>query len=65
MKQLARKPLLSSSLLAIPLWIVLDNFIVAIAAALLIGFLISMSYSLWVLNRKPEHEQKPLPRERE
>jgi hypothetical protein len=45
MKQLARKPLLSSFLLAIPLWIVLDNFIVAIAVALLIGFLISKQES--------------------
>jgi hypothetical protein len=65
MKQLARKPLVSSFLLAIPLWIVLDNFIVAIAVALLIGFLISMSYSLWVMNRKPDPKQESFQRERE
>src|SRR5690554_6240285 len=50
MKQLARKPLLSAFLLAIPLWIVFDNYIVAISVALLVAFLVSMSYALYRLN---------------
>ncbi len=54
MKQLARKPLLLSLLLSLPLWIALDNYIVALAAGLLIGFLVSMCYSLWVLDKKKD-----------
>jgi len=52
MKRLLRRPLLSGVLLSLPLWIVLDNFIVAISIALLVSFLISMSYSLYLMNRK-------------
>ncbi|MYN14029.1 hypothetical protein GSY71_12860 [Pusillimonas sp. TS35] len=57
MKQLARKPLLLSLMLSLPLWIVFDNFLVAIMAGLLIGFLVSMCHSLWVLKQKQDPDQ--------
>lgn len=56
MKQLARKPLLLSFLLSLPLWIVFDNYIVAASVGLLVGFFITMCFSLWKLNRKPKQK---------
>ena len=52
MKQLLQKPLLSAFLLSLPLWIVFNNYIVAIAVGLLVAFLASMCHSLYLMNRK-------------
>jgi hypothetical protein len=52
MKQLVRRPLLLAFLLSLPLWVVFNNYIVALIVALLVSFLISMSISLYVLNKK-------------
>ena len=57
MKQLARKPLLLSLLLSLPLWVVFDNYLVAIITALLLGFLVSMCHSLWVLRQRGKADQ--------
>lgn len=46
MKQILNRPLLFGFLLSVPLWMLLDNFIVALMAALLIAFLLSMIHSL-------------------
>src|SRR5690606_29558825 len=54
MTQLAKKPLFLSFLLAIILWFVFDNFVVAAAVGLLAGFLTSMLYSLYVLKQHNE-----------
>lgn len=52
MKPLLHKPLLMAFLLSLPLWVILNNFIIAITVGLLVGFLISMCYSLYLMNRK-------------
>lgn len=57
MNQLVRRPVLLSFLLSLPLWIVFNNYIVALIVGLLTGFLISMCHSLWVINQK-KNEQK-------
>ncbi|PLC49332.1 hypothetical protein CR159_13595 [Pollutimonas subterranea] len=55
MKQLARKPFFLALLMSLPLWIVFNNFIVAIMVALLVAFLISMCYSLYTIKQaKPK-----------
>ena len=60
MKDLARAPALLSLLLSIPLWLILDNFIVALMVALLISFMIAMCHSLLVLkNQTPEKQDRP------
>lgn len=59
MKQLAQKPLFLSLLLAIVLWFVFDNFVVAAAVGLLTGFMVSMLHSLHVLKRESEQAQQP------
>jgi hypothetical protein len=51
MKQLVRKPFFLAMLLSIPLWIVFNNFIVAVMVALFSAFLVSMCHSLYVVNR--------------
>ncbi|WP_167670874.1 hypothetical protein [Allopusillimonas ginsengisoli] len=56
MKQLARKPLLLSFLLSLPLWIVFNNYVVALICALLVGFFVSMCCSLWVLHNKDKQK---------
>lgn len=71
MKQLLRKPLLLAFLLSLPLWIVFNNYIVAIMVALLVAFLLSMCYSLFLLSKgkpgnqanteQPEPEKPDLP----
>lgn len=53
MKQLIRKPLLLAVLLSLPLWVVFNNYLVAITVALLCGFLASMCYTLYVLRGGP------------
>ncbi|MGP1613825.1 MAG: hypothetical protein ACTS5Y_01990 [Pollutimonas bauzanensis] len=47
MKQLLRKPLAFALLLSLPLWVVFDNYLVAIMVALLVAFLLSMCYTLY------------------
>ncbi|KAA0889463.1 hypothetical protein [Pusillimonas sp. ANT_WB101] len=57
MNQLVRRPLLLSFLLSLPLWIVFNNYIVAIIVALLAGFLVSMCHSLWVINQQKDRQK--------
>ncbi|MFT0545020.1 hypothetical protein ACMHYO_01535 [Allopusillimonas ginsengisoli] len=57
MNQLVRRPLLLSFLLSLPLWIIFNNYIVALIVGLLAGFLVSMCHSLWVINQQ-KNEQK-------
>ena len=45
------RPLLLALLLSLPLWIVVGNYLVAIIAALLLAFLMSMCNALRVLNK--------------
>ncbi|WP_178372284.1 hypothetical protein [Pollutimonas bauzanensis] len=55
MKQLLRKPLAFALLLSLPLWVVFNNYLVAIMVALLVAFLLSMCYALYILKkRKPD-----------
>lgn len=56
MKQLANKPLLLSLILALALWFVLDNFVIALAVGLLLGFLISMLRALYVFKHQTPAE---------
>ncbi|HUG59440.1 MAG TPA: hypothetical protein VL002_14495 [Candidimonas sp.] len=51
MKQLVRKPFFLALLLSIPLWVVFNNYIVAIIVALLVAFLLSMCHSLFLLSK--------------
>lgn len=51
MKQLVRKPFFLALLLSLPLWIVFNNYIVAIIVALLVAFLLSMCHSLYLLSQ--------------
>ncbi|MFA7669944.1 MAG: hypothetical protein WCX93_11395, partial [Burkholderiaceae bacterium] len=50
------RPLLLALILSLPLWVILGNFIVALIAALLLSFLLSMYNALRILNRK-KHER--------
>ncbi len=52
MKQILNRPLLLAFILSLPLWIVFGNYVVAIIAALLVAFLLSMSNALRVLQRR-------------
>ena len=58
MKDLVRAPALLSLLLSIPLWFILDNFLVALMVALLASFLIAMCHSLLVLKRQAPNERE-------
>ncbi|PLC54470.1 hypothetical protein CR155_06740 [Pollutimonas nitritireducens] len=59
MKQLASKPFFLALLMSVPLWIVFNNFIVAIMVALLVAFLISMCYSLYTIKQgKPAADER-------
>lgn len=51
MKQLVRKPFFLALLLALPLWIIFNNFIVAMMVALLVAFFIAMCHSLYVMKQ--------------
>lgn len=51
MKQLLNHPFLLAMILSLPLWVVLGNFIVAVIAALLVSFLLSMFNALRVMKR--------------
>ena len=57
MKQLVRKPLLLAFLLSLPLWIVLDNYLVSLIVSLLVAFLASMCVSLWALKDARNHDE--------
>ncbi len=55
MKQIINRPFLLALFLSLPLWIVFGNFIVALMAALLFSFLLSMANALLTMrNRKPD-----------
>lgn len=57
MKQLLRKPFLLTLILSLPLWILLNNYIVAICVALLFAFLLSMIDSIIAIQRQRRLEQ--------
>ncbi|NYT62639.1 hypothetical protein H0A66_09980 [Alcaligenaceae bacterium] len=66
MKQLVRKPFALALILSLPLWIVFNNYIVAIIVALLVSFFLSMCHSLYLLSQgeasaKPGQQTPPLP----
>lgn len=48
---LASRPLMLAACLLLPAWFMLDNFVVALAASLLLAFFIAMLRSLWLLRR--------------
>ena len=58
MKQILNRPLVLALILALPLWITFNNFIVAIIAALLVSFLLSMFNALRALQRKRADESR-------
>jgi len=58
MRQLANRPVFLALLLAIPLWFVLDNFIVAAMVALLVAFFVAMVHSLRVLNKGEQRTEE-------
>ena len=59
MKQLLRKPFLLTLILSLPLWIALNNYIVAFSVALLVSFLLSMIDSIIVIQRQRRTMQHP------
>lgn len=61
MKQLLNHPFLLALLLSLPLWIMLGNYIVALIAALLLAFLLSMYNALRVLNRRKKEQETGAP----
>lgn len=64
MKQLANKPFLLSLILALALWFALDNFVIALALGLLLGFMISMLRALYVVkHHTPAEPSVPMPSE--
>lgn len=62
MKQLVRKPFLLALILSLPLWVALNNYIVAICVALLVAFLVSMLHSIFILRRVSQRTAKQLSR---
>ncbi|PVY67914.1 hypothetical protein C7440_0300 [Pusillimonas noertemannii] len=58
MRQLANRPLFLAAILAIPLWFVLDNFVVAAMVALLVAFLAAMVNSLRILKKGEQQPQE-------
>lgn len=63
MKPLLNHPFLLALLLSLPLWVVLGNYIVALMAALLLAFLLSMYNALRVLNRKKQESSGTPPQD--
>lgn len=59
MKQLLRKPFLLALLLSLPLWIVFNNYIVAICVGLLVAFLVSMIDSIIAIQRQQHRPARP------
>ena len=49
--QLASRPLALTACLVLPAWFALDNFVVALAASLLLAFFATMLRTLWLLRR--------------
>lgn len=59
MKEFVRRPFMSGMVLSIPLWVVFGNYIVALSVAMLVAFLVSMSYSLFLMKRDDkDHDPK-------
>lgn len=59
MKEFVRRPFISGMVLSIPLWVVFGNYIVALSVAMLVAFLVSMSYSLFLMKRDDkDHDPK-------
>lgn len=59
MKELVRRPFISGLVLSLPLWVVFGNYIVALSVAMLVAFLVSMSYSLFLMKRDDrDHDPK-------
>ncbi|NYT64560.1 hypothetical protein H0A58_01085 [Alcaligenaceae bacterium] len=56
MKQLLRKPFFFAVLLSLPLWVVFNNYLIAFISALLVAFLASMCYSLYVLRKSDDDD---------
>lgn len=52
MKQLLNHPFLLAVFLSLPLWILLGNYLVALIAALLVAFLLSMYNALRSISRR-------------
>lgn len=63
MKQLLNRPFLLALILSLPLWVVFGNYVVALIAALLLSFLLSMYNSLRILNRRKADERPAGPPE--
>ena len=61
--KILNRPFLLAVVLSLPLWIVFGNFVVAIMAALLVSFLLSMYNALRVLQRKKSDPQAGIPPE--
>lgn len=61
--KILNRPFLLAVALSLPLWIVFGNFVVAIMAALLISFLLSMYNALRVLKRKKSDPRAGTPPE--
>lgn len=59
MKELVRRPFISGIVLSVPLWVVFNNYIVAVSVGLLAAFLLSMGYSLWLMSRGKDPLQNP------
>ena len=59
MKTLIRRPFLSGLLLSLPLWVALQNFIVAVSLGMLLSFLISMLASLHQLKQTRQLDDRP------
>lgn len=64
MKQILNRPFLLALILSVPLWIVFDNYVVAIMAALFVSFLLSMYNALRVLKRKKDGRDAGTPPDR-
>jgi len=58
--RLASAPLALTLLLTIPLWLWLDNIVVALAAAVLLAFLAAMLHSLLSIRASPDPQTQPL-----
>ena len=63
MKQILNRPILLALVLSLPLWVVFGNYVVALIAALLLSFLLSMYNSLRILNRRKADEEPAGPPE--
>lgn len=58
MRQLLRKPVLLALIIALPLWIAFNNFIVALCVALLVSFLLSMIDAIVVIRQRQRQTEQ-------